>query len=183
MDDTSIIELYFKRNERAIAETAAKYGAYLHTIAYNILHNNEDTEECTGDTYMRAWNSIPPQRPNILKAFLGRITRNLALNIYNRYTAQKRGGTQTEAALDELKDIIAAPEKDGDTATIRECLNKFLAELPADKRKIFVRRYWYMSPVSEIAADFKFSESKVKMTLKRTRDQLKAALEKEGIYL
>ena len=183
MDDTGIIELYFKRSERAIAETAAKYGAYLHTIAYNVLRNAEDSEECTSDTYMKAWNAIPPQRPNILKAFLGRITRNLALNIYQKYTAQKRGGTQTETALDELSEIIAGPEKENDGAEIKSCINKFLSELPADQRKIFVRRYWYMSAVSDIAKDLKFSESKVKMTLKRTRDKLKEALIKEGIYI
>ena len=183
MEDINIIELYFNRNERAIAETAAKYGAYLHTIAYNILHSSEDSEECTSDTYMKAWNAIPPQRPNILKAFLGRITRNLALNIYQRYTAQKRGGTQTETALDELSDIIASPEKESDSEDIKNCINRFLGELPADQRKIFVLRYWYMSAVSDIAKDFKFSESKVKMTLKRTRDKLKEALLKEGIYI
>ncbi len=183
MEDINIIELYFKRSERAIAETAAKYGAYLYTVAYNILYDPQDSEECTSDTYMKVWNVIPPQRPNILKAFLGKITRNIALNVYAKYTAQKRGGTQTETALDELREIIAAPEKDGDGEAIKNCINKFLSELSADQRKIFVRRYWYMSAVSDIAKDFKFSESKVKMSLKRMRDKLKDALEKEGIYI
>ena len=130
---------------------------------------------------------MPPQRPNYLKAFLGRITRNTALNIYEKYTAAKRGFGHTAAALDELTDCIpdhgTDPSKISDDKEIKACLDSFLSELPEEQRKIFVRRYWYMSSVREIAAAFKFSESKVKMSLKRTRDRLKERLESEGIYI
>lgn len=183
MDDLQIIELYFSRAENAITETAAKYGAYLKYIAYNILKSLEDSEECTNDTYMKVWNSIPPQRPDCFKAFIGRIARNTAINLYNKYNAQKRRGS--EVALDEMAECIPDrnADKNSEDKEIRESLNAFLRSLPEENRKIFVRRYWYMSSVKEIAKDYKFSESKVKMTLLRTRTALKEHFAKEGISI
>lgn len=186
MDDSKIIELYMDRSEQAISETARKYGRYCHYIAYNILHNDEDSEECVNDTYLRTWNSIPPKRPNKLQTFLGKITRNLSLNKYEKQSAEKRGSGQIPLILDELTECIPA-DRSSETLVedmvIKETLDRFLENLSADARKIFVRRYWYMSSVKEIAEEYGLSESKVTVTLFRTRQKLKTVLEKEGIVL
>ena len=186
MEDRQIIALYNERSEAALSETADKYGRYCRTIAYNILQNKEDSEECVNDTWLKAWESIPPQCPERLSAFLGKITRNLALNRYKHNTREKRGGGQTMLVLEELTECI--PGTDGteemvNEALLTEVLNGFLAELPMEKRKIFMRRYWYLSSVKELAADFGLSESNVKMTLLRLREKLRQVLEKEGILL
>ena len=186
MEDQQIVQLYFDRCEDAIAQTAAKYGKYCHTIAYNILHNFEDSEECVNDTYLKAWHTIPPQRPWKLAVFLGKITRNLSIDVYRRYTADKRGGGQMQTALDELGDCAASlgGVNDGfDEAVLVDVLNSFLGSLPAEQRKIFMRRYWYVSSVQEIADEYGITESKVKMSLLRSRNRLRAALEKEGVAL
>ena len=186
MEDNQIIRLYFDRSEEAISQTAAKYGKYCHTIAYNILHNFEDSEECVNDTYWKAWNIIPPRRPKRLAAFLGKITRNLSLDKYRHYTADKRGGGELAVALEELGDCISSIGSMGDHTeeiVLVEVLNSFLASLSAEHRKIFMRRYWYVSSVKEIADDYGITESKVKMSLLRSRNQLKTVLEKEGIAL
>ncbi|WP_031474308.1 RNA polymerase sigma factor [Agathobaculum desmolans] len=186
MDDKQIIDLYWDRSESAISETANKYSKYCNSIAFNILHNNEDSEECVNDTYMRAWAAIPPQCPNRLSTFLGKITRNLALNRYDQYSAAKRGYGQMPLALEELQDCIPSAnsvEQTIEDAALVEVINRFLADLPADTRKIFMRRYWYLSPIKEIADDYNFSESKVKMILLRSRNKLKQILEKEDIAL
>lgn len=186
MEDKQLIDLYWERSETAISETAKKYNRYCHTIAFNILHNNEDAEECVNDTYMRAWGVIPPQRPNRLSTFLGKITRNLSLNKYEKYAAEKRGFGQVPLALDELQDCIPAVgsvEQTIEDEVLIEIINRYLASLSREIRIIFIRRYWYLSPVNEIAADYNFSESKVKMTLLRARNELKQFLEKEGIVL
>ena len=184
MDDRQIIALYNERSEAALSETAKKYGRYCRAIAYNILSNEEDCEECVNDTWLKAWEAIPPQCPDSLPAFLGRITRNLALNRYKHNTREKRGGGQTPLVLEELADCIPGgsnAETAAEEALLVDVLNRFLEGLPVQKRKIFLRRYWYMSSVKEIAADFGLSESNVKMTLLRTRSKLKQTLEKEGI--
>ena len=186
MDDRQIVDLYWERSETAISETSKKYGKYCSYIAYNILHNREDCEECVNDTYMRAWNAMPPQRPDRLSVFLGKITRNLSLNRYAKYTARKRGAGQTELALDELHECIPASdhvEQVIDDMQLADIINGFPDTLPSETRKIFVRRYWYLSPVREIASDYEVSESKVKMKLMRTRNKLRKVLEKEGISL
>lgn len=186
MDDRQIIELYWARSETAITETANKYSRYCHSISYNILHNHEDAEECVNDTYLRVWGTIPPQRPNRLSAFLGKITRNLSLNRYERYTAKKRGFGQVPLVLEELQHCIPAAgsiEQTIEDEVLAEIFNRFLASLPADTRKIFMRRYWYLSPIREIAEDYGFRESKVKMTLLRARNELKQCLEKGGVVL
>ena len=186
MEDNQIIRLYFDRSEEAISQTAAKYGKYCHNIAYNILHNFEDSEECVNDTYWKAWNIIPPRKPKRLAAFLGKITRNLSLDKYRHYTADKRGGGELAVALEELGDCISSIGSMGDHTeeiVLVEVLNSFLASLSAEHRKIFMRRYWYVSSVKEIADDYGITESKVKMSLLRSRNQLKTVLEKEGIAL
>lgn len=186
MNDIEIIDLYFSRSEDAISETAKKYGRYCHRIAFNILCNLEDSEECVNDTYMRTWNAIPPERPNIFSVFLGRITRNLALDKYKYYHAKKRGNNFTSVAFEELKDCIPATsstEQAVDNIALAEMLNRFLADLPAVNRKIFIQRYWYFSSIKDIASEHGMSESKVKMMMSRTRLQLKEFLEKEGVCL
>ena len=184
MEDTRIIELYWERDEQAITETGAKYGVYCRAIAMQILQNGEDAEECVNDTYLRAWNAIPPHRPSRLSVFLGKITRRLALDRYAALTADKRGGGTQAAIIEEWRDAL--PDGDGDPAddmAVRDALNRFLRQLPADKRRIFIRRYWYGDTIAAIAADSHATESAVKMTLSRTRDELKTFLEKEGIAL
>ena len=186
MEDHQIIQLFFDRSEEAISQTAIKYGKYCHTIAYNILHNFEDSEECVNDTYWKAWSIIPPRKPKRLAAFLGKITRNLSLDVYRHYTAEKRGGGEMPIALEELGDCVSSSECLDDYANeivLVDMLNRFLASLSAEHRKIFMRRYWYVSSVKEIADDYGITESKVKMSLLRSRNQLKAVLEKEGIAL
>ena len=186
MEEKEIIDLYWARSETAIRETDKKYGKFCHSIAYNILCDHEDSEECVNDTYLQTWNAIPPRRPSKLSAFLGRITRNLALNRYERETAQKRGGGQVEPAVEELAECLPDPntvERQVENKELAEALNRFLAGLPGEARKIFLRRYWQLCTVKEIAALYGISESKVKMSLMRTRGRLKRFLEQEGIDL
>lgn len=186
MDDKRIIELYNERSESAISETAKKYGKYCYTIAYHILYDKEDSEECVNDTYLRTWEAIPPQYPDKLSAFLGKITRNLALNKYKYYVREKRGKGQTTLVLDELQECVPATNNTEQTVEemlLVEVINRFLYDLPKEKRTMFLRRYWYLSSIQEIAEDFGFSESKVKMTLLRIRNKLKQVLEKEGVVL
>lgn len=186
MEERQIIDLYWARSEAAISETAKKYGKFCHSIAFNILSNREDSEECVNDTYLHAWNAIPPRRPSKLSAFLGRITRNLALKKYESDTAAKRGGGQVPLALEELAECIPAPnsvEQQVDDRVLADAFNVFLACLPPETRRIFMQRYWNLSSVKEIAAVCGISESKVKMSLMRTRGKLKDFLEQEGIAL
>lgn len=186
MDEKQIIELYWARSENAIAETAGKYGQFCHSIAYNILFDREDSEECVNDTYLHAWNAIPPRRPDRLGAFLGKITRNLALKRYEKKSAMKRGGGQVMLALDELAECIPDPntvERRVDNKMLAEKLDAFLSQLNAESRRIFLRRYWNLSSVREIAAAYGITESKVKMSLMRTRGKLRSFLEQEGIDL
>ena len=186
MEDRQIVDLYWARSEKAISETSEKYGRYCYSIANSILHNHEDSEECVNDTWLRAWNAMPDERPDNLSAFLAKITRNLSLNRWERLSAQKRGAGQLPLSLEELSDCIPAAddmERIVDDITLTDILNRFLSSLTAEKRKIFMRRYWYMSSIAEIAADFSISESKVKMSLLRSRKELKQLLEKEGVVL
>lgn len=186
MDDNRIIKLYLERSEQAISETARKYGRYCHYIAFNILHNDSDSEECVNDTYLRTWNAIPPKKPNRLQTFLGKITRNLALNQYEKQSAEKRGGGQIPVVLDELGECISSDdctENIVDEIVVKDVLNSFLDALPVEIRKIFVRRYWYMDSVKNIALEYGLSESNVSVTLFRTREKLKGLFEKEGIVL
>ena len=184
MEDKEIIGLFWKRSEDAINETAKKYGKYCHYIAYNILYNEQDSEECVNDTYLSAWDNIPPHNPNKLSAYLGKITRNLALNKWDYYNANKRGKGQMTIVLEEVQECISSTdttEKMIDEINFTNVLNRFLSSLPKKKRIIFLRRYWYMSSIKEICVDFGMSESKVKMMLMRLRKDFRAYLEKEGV--
>lgn len=186
MDDDKIIDLYWERSEVAISETANKYGRYCHYISYNILHNAEDAEECVNDTFLGAWNSMPPQRPNNLSTFLGKITRNLSLNKYELYNAKKRGLGQTELVLSELNDCIPAPDnvvQATEEMILVESINQFLYNLSDVKQKVFVLRYWYLSSIKNIAQQYEMTENKVASMLFRMRKELKLYLEKEGIML
>ncbi len=186
MDEKQIIDLYFARSEQAISETDLKYGKYCRQVAYNILYNHQDSEECVNDTYLKAWTMIPPKRPNPLKVFLGRITRNLALDRWDWNRAAKRGGGEMATSLEELHECIPAPtgtEQEIEHKELVRVLNEFLGRLPAERRKVFLRRYWNLSPIKEIASFYGLSESKVKMLLMRTRNALKDYLEQEGVAL
>ena len=186
MKDREIIGLFRKRSEDAIDETAKKYGKYCHYIAYNILYNEQDSEECVNDTYLNVWNNIPPHNPDKLSAYLGKITRNLALNKWDYYNAGKRGAGKSLLVLEELQECIPDSNKVEQAIEEKyliEVLNRFLYDLPVEKRMIFLRRYWYLSSIQEIARDYEISESKVKMTLLRVRNKLKQILGKEGIVL
>lgn len=186
MKDSEIVALYWERSERAISETSEKYGGYCRTVSRNILNSDEDAEECVNDTWLGAWNSMPPHRPENLAAFLGKITRNLSLNRLKRYTAAKRGGSQTELALAELEDCIPSPdpaERIDEEKAIAASVNRFLYAQPEQKRNIFIRRYWYLYSVRDIAAAYQMSESRTASILLRMRTELKKHLEKEGIAL
>jgi RNA polymerase sigma-70 factor (ECF subfamily) len=185
MDDEMIIDLYWARSESAISETAVKYGNYCSTIANNILQNDEDTEECVNDAYLKAWDAIPPQRPVILRSFLGKIVRNLSFNIYKERKTKKRGGDEITLIFSELSDCIPADsdvEKDYEAGEVVEAINSFLKSIKGESRIVFVRRYWYADSVKTIALNFDMSESKVMSMLFRTRNNLKTYLEKEGIF-
>lgn len=186
MSDQEIIALYFARSEKAIAKTAEKYGKYCYTIAYHILKNHEDSEECVNDTYLKIWNHIPPARPFRFCAYLGKITRNLALRLYETYNAEKRGGGEITLVLEELEDCIVSEHTIDNALTDKEImsvLNRFLADLPIQTRKIFMRRYWYLSSVREIARDFHMTENHIRTILFRARQKLKIMLEQEDIFL
>ena len=186
MEDAQIIDLFWARSERAIAEADARHGRYCRAIAFSILRSPEDSEECVNDTWLRAWEAMPPKRPGCLSAFLGKLTRNLALNRYRRLRADKRGGGQVPLALEELGECAAAQsgmEGVEDRALILSVLDGFLASLSQRDRMVFLRRYWYFSPVAEIAGDYRLSQSNVKMILARSRKKLKAALEREGVQV
>lgn len=186
MEDNRIIDLYWSRSEQAISETDRKYGRYCRRIADNILSNEMDAEECVSDTWLKAWHTIPPQRPGKLAVFLGTITRNLALDRWRSGKTQRRGGGQLHMALEELGECVAArggEEQWIEDMVLTELLNRFLAALPQESRIIFLRRYWYLCSVKEIADGMRLSESKVKMSLHRSRNKLRELLEREGICL
>ena len=183
MEDKSIIELYWKRDERAIEESRAKYGVYCSTIARNILDSNEDAKEVLNSTWLSAWNSIPPKIPQRLSAFLGRLTRNHALDRYRKNTSSKRSNNQVTLCLEELSQCIGESYPIDDKIVLRQLLNRFLRELPSSSQRIFLLRYWYIMPIEKIAVSCGISEGAVKMQLQRMRARLKTILEKEGIGL
>jgi RNA polymerase sigma-70 factor (ECF subfamily) len=185
MDDKKIVELYFERNEEAIRETDRKYGKYCFYIAQNILCHREDSRECVNDTYVRAWNAIPPHRPSRLSTFLGKITRNLALDRYAYRKAEKRLDN-TALVYEELSECIPDPAGKGsveDEVVLKMAVDSFLSTLDKQKRTLFLRRYWYLSPIKELARDFSMSESNVKITLHRIRLQFKEHLAQQGIEI
>lgn len=184
MDDERIIDLYWQRDERAIDETDIKYGPLCSSIAYGILSNPEDTEECVSDTYMAAWNSLPPQRPRLLRAYLGRITRNLSLNRLRNGSARKRGGGELNLIYEEMENCLAAengPEKSLEEKELIQAVNAFLAGLPREERLMFLYRYWLAQPVAKIAARMGYKPGRVNSALYRSRQKLRRHLEKEGL--
>ncbi len=186
MDDTGIIQLYWDRNDQAIKVTSDKYGHYCKAIARNILNNEEDAEECVNDTYLNAWNSMPPHWPEQLATFLGKITRNLSFNKYKHNHTEKRGGDEITLVLDELVDCISDiddVEQVIDRQELIKTINSFVKSLPVSKRNIFVRRYWYVDSVAEIAHDNGMLQGTVSKTLERTRKQLKVYLIERGFEI
>ena len=183
MEDGEIVSLFWKRDENAIEETAKKYGNYCYGIAYGILSNHEDSEESVNDTYIDAWNSIPPHKPAVLSAFLGKITRRIAIDRWRNSRAEKRGGGEPALVLDELRECIASEndiEMNLERKVLAQTVNAFLGTLSVTERKVFVCRYFYMDSVESICKQFRFSESKVKSMLFRTREKLRVYLQKEG---
>ena len=184
MEDGKIIDLYWARSQQAIAESEQKYGPYCHTIARRILDREEDAEECVNDTWLRAWNAMPPQRPKILSAFFGKLTRNLSLDRWRRIRAAKRGGSQVEVALHELEECLPdthRPDENleaGETAAI---ISAFLRRQPEMDRALFVRRYFHLEPLDDLGDKFGLSAGQVKSKLHRMRSKLKRELEREGV--
>lgn len=185
MEDKAIVDLYWERSDDAISETQKKYGKYCHYIAFNILYSDLDAEECVNDTYVNAWNSMPPHKPEHLSTFLGKITRNLALDRY-RYNNVHKRSAYAEVILSEVREFVPEPADDKsmtDRIALKDAINTFLTSLTLKERILFVRRYWYVSQIKEIAHDYDMSVSNVKVTLMRTRKKFKAYLEKEGIEI
>ena len=182
MEDLQIIGLLFQRSESAIFAMQQKFGGLCRSIISNILSDRRDVEECITDTYLRVWNSIPPQRPDRLDSYLARIARNVALDRYDYNTASMRHSNLT-LAYEELAMYLPSRESDTDNAEFRTFINRFLQGLQKMPRMMFIRRYWYGESIAEIANAFECSEEKVKSCLFRTRNKLREAMIKEDIYL
>ena len=183
MEDKQIVSLYWARSEAALKETSSKYGNYLSNIAYNILADQEDAQECVNDTYHDAWNAIPPHRPSVLSTFLGKITRRISIDRWRKRMADKRGGGEFPCALDELENCVSGYdniENEIERQELVKTLNDFLATLSTTERRVFLCRYWYMDSIQDISRQFGFSQSKVTSMLHRTRGKLRTVLEKEG---
>ena len=186
MKDTEIVALYWDRNEDAICQTQQKYGAYLSKIAYNIVSEFEDSRECVNDTYLKAWNSMPTHRPDVLSTYLGKITRQLSIDVFRKKHSAKRYASEYAISLDELGDCFSdgnTPEKALDAKMLGEAINRFLRTLPDDARNTFIGRYYFFDSLKDVAAYCGMSESKAKSMLYRTRQSLKAYLVKEGFDL
>ena len=182
MEDESIIELFEKRDERAILNASAKYGAYASTVAFNILGNTEDASECLNDALLKTWNSIPPAKPANLKAYIAKIARNLALDRYDWNNAAKRGGGNTDFVFDEISDfLIGAEDVEFSEGEVSKAINNYLAESDSLKRKVFVKRYFDFKSIKDISQELLLSESNVKTMLHRMREGLRIVLEKEGL--
>ena len=183
MEDEAIIRLYWDRDENAIAETDRKYGPYLTCIARNVLDDAEDSREAVNDTYFAAWRTIPPQRPGILSAYLAKLTRRIAIDCFRKRTRIKRGGGEYVVSLAELEGTFSAGNTTEETlnaAALSEAINAFLRKLEPQARTAFIGRYYFMDPLAEVARYCGMSESKAKSMLHRTRQKLKAHLQKEG---
>lgn len=183
MEDDQIIDLFWQKNPDAISETANKYGAYCFTIAENILNSAEDAEECVNDTWLHTWNAIPPQRPNVLRVFLAKITRNLSLDRFRAQNAKKRGNGEIALILDELAECLGC-ETDAAAAyeakELGQYIRRFVRALPERDGNVLVRRYFFADPVADIAKRYSLTENHVMVILSRTRKKLKAQLFKEG---
>ena len=183
MEDAQIVDLFWQRSEDAVPQTELKYGGYCRAVAKNVLADARDAEECVNDTWLAAWNSMPTNRPASLPPYLGKITRNLALDRLAARRAAKRGGGEAPAVLDELAECLPGGEDPESTAEVKELadrINRFLRTLPETERLVFVSRYWYMAPIEETAARFGFTRAKTAAMLHRIRKKLRAQLMKEG---
>ncbi len=183
MEDEQIVQLYFDRNEAAIAESRTKYDKYLMKIAYNILFSTEDSEECVNDTYLSAWNAIPPHKPEVLSTFLGKITRGHAIDIYRKQHADKRIPSEYTSSLDELEECVSdrsTVEGNLEAKRLGEVISKFLTEQSEEARNLFIGRYYYSDSLKDVAGYYGMTETKAKMILFRTRQKLKIYLENEG---
>ena len=181
--DEQIVALYWQRSESAIGKTADKYGGYCYRIAHNILNSREDAEESVNDTWLDAWNSMPPHKPSILSAFLGKITRRISIDRWRKMHAEKRGGGQMNLVLDELEDCIPGGEeveRAVESQEVARIIREFLDALSVAERRVFLKRYWHMEPIAVIARDFSFSETKTATVLYRLRKKLRERLESEG---
>lgn len=186
MQDERIVELYWQRSDAAIRETDLKYGHYLSKIAYNILADVEDSKECVNDTYLSAWQSMPPHKPDILATYLGKITRQISIDMFRYRRREKRRASEYAISLSELEECVSGgntTEISVDLHLLAEAINAYLYKLSVQARNIFVGRYYYMDSIREVAAYYHMSESKVKSILHRTRIGLKAYLEQEGFDL
>ena len=183
MEDHAIVDLYWLRKPEAIQESGRKYGAYCKAIAFNILHNPQDAEECVNDTWLNAWNAMPDQRPSLLAPFLGKIARNLALNRYRANRAEKRGGGELPEVLDELAQCVSDADtaKELEVSELEEAVNRFLHSLPERECSVFLRRYWFAEPMADIARRYGMRENTVRTSLFRSREKLRRHLEKEGL--
>lgn len=182
MEDQGIIQLFFDRSEQAIEETDKKYGGLCFSIAYNVLDNREDSEESVSDTYLAAWNTIPPRRPNFLNAFLAKMTRHISIDRWRKRSAKKRGGGEIILALEELEDCVDAQSVESEFAKkeLTRVLNQFLLSLPKTERNVFLCRYWYLDSIQTISQVSGFSQSKVTSMLYRLRGRLRKILTEEG---
>lgn len=186
MQDSQIVTLYLKRDENAVQETDEKYAAYLSQIAVNILGDHGDSQECVNETYFRAWNSIPPHIPKNLRTYLGKITRQLAIDTYRTRKREKRKATEYALCLDELSECLAdpvTPEQVLEAKNLEQAIDTFIRTLDKEKRMVFVCRYYYMDSIATIATRFSMTESKVKSMLHRTRRGLRKHLQEEGYSL
>lgn len=185
MQDFEIVDLYWARSENAITETRTKYGSYCRKIAMNITANDEDSEECVSDTYLSAWNSMPTERPDMLAPYLAAIVRNHALTLYRKVHSMKRGAGQTALALDELFEVAGSSSTEDmvDSSLLAAHINSFLAGMDARDRIVFVRRYFYVDSLADIAGELDMSEPAVKSLLFRLRARLKDYLNQEGYEL
>lgn len=183
LTDQEIIALYFARDEQAIDETGKKYGSYCYTVAQRIVRVHEDAEECVSDTWLRTWNAIPPKRPDILKMFLAKITRNLALNRWEMRRAEKRGGGETALVIDELAECVAgssSPESEVLASELGASIDAFVRALPERDGNVFLRRYFYNETPEEIAGRYGLTANNVSVILHRVREKLRVHLTKEG---
>ena len=186
MDDNKILQLYWDRDEKAISATSQKYGSYCQSIARNILGNVEDAKECVNDTYLKAWNSMPAHRPSVLSTYLGKIARQLSIDLFRKKNSAKRYASEYAVSLDELGDSFSdgsTPEQTFDAKQLDDAINRFLRTLPDDARNTFIGRYYFFDSLKAVAGYCGMSEAKVKSMLYRTRQSLKAYLAEEGFEL
>lgn len=184
MEDSAIVDLYWQRSDDAIQESQRKYGNYCHAIAYKLVGDHRDAEECVNDTWLQAWNLMPDKRPKLLSSFLGGICRGLAISLYRTKTSKKRGGGEIPLVLEELADCIPSksdPQREYQDREFAAAISRFVSRLPETERRVFVARYWYLASVEDISRRAGFSVSKTKSMLLRIRDRLREYLREEGL--